>query len=296
MTDANIAIAWRGIAAKSLCLLLALAPGLLAGQVLAPASGASEQAEGLVYSEASTFNQQVFVVDEDGLRSMRFASLRGEDQTRIRPGHPEELPMPYLRSAAAGLGVPEKLERILVVGLGGGAFPSFVQALAPGVAVDGVEIDPVVARIAQDYFDLRITQQLRVHVRDAVEYVKQPHAPYDYILLDAYDAEDLPDALATPSFFRDVRHLLDEEDGVVVVNIAIRGAVRTDAMIRTLTSTFGHCVHLRSPPSLNDVLLLAKQPLPQRDKLLDRLTELGASPSVRDHVSAQLAAAKPCLS
>jgi len=48
--------------------------------------------------------------------------------------------MPYLREAAVGLAVPLKLERLLMIGLGCGAFASFVQARLPEVYVDAVEM------------------------------------------------------------------------------------------------------------------------------------------------------------
>ncbi len=79
-------------------------------------------------------------MDKDGFRSVRFGNLSGEDQSRIRLGHPEQLPMPYLREAAVGLAVPLKLERLLMIGLGCGAFASFVQARLPEVYVDAVEM------------------------------------------------------------------------------------------------------------------------------------------------------------
>jgi spermidine synthase len=208
----------------------------------------------------------VFVVDKNGFRAMRFGDLSGVDQSRIRPGHPEQLPMPYLRSAAVGLAVPRKLERLLMIGLGGGAFPSFVQARLPEVYVDAVEIDPVVARVAKEYFGLNETEKLRVHVVDAVAFVKQRRTPYDYIFLDAYDADALPMPLTTHSFFRDIRANL-APGGVVVVNIAMRSDFRTRRLIDKLSGYYDYCLQMRSSPSVNDVLLLSDTPIPAREEL-----------------------------
>lgn len=235
-------------------------------QKTAPANVLATAQAQIVLEAPSAFNRHVFVVDEDGFRSMRFGDLSGEDQSRIRLGHPEQLPMPYLRSAAIGLAVPHQLNKLLVIGLGGGAFPSFVQARLPEVYVDAVEIDPVVARIAGTYFELTETEKLRVHVIDAVDFVKQSKMRYDYIFLDAYDADDLPQALTTHSFFRDVRSNL-APGGVVVVNIAISSDYKTRMLIKKVSSYYDHCLQMRSTPSLNDVLLLSNAPIPARVEL-----------------------------
>lgn len=238
----------------------------------------------VIFEAPSDFNRRVFIVDKDGLRAMRFGDLSGEDQSRIMPGHPEQLPMPYLRSAAVGLAVPVKLQRLLIIGLGGGAFASFVQARFPEVYVDAVEIDPVVARIARKYFALNEAEKLQVHIMDAVEFVKRRKAPYDYILLDAYDADELPVSLTTHRFFRDVRANL-AAGGVVVVNIAISSDYRTRRLIEKLSGYYDHCLQLRSTPSLNDVLLLSDAPIPASGELSAWAETLGATGMrMRQHI------------
>lgn len=246
----------------------------------------------VVHSAASEFNRRVFVVDRNGLRAMRFGSLDAVDQTRIRPGHPEQLPMPYLRTAALGLAVPDPLRRMLMVGLGGGAFARYVGVRLPAVHIDAVEIDPVVARIARDYFAFEESDRLRLHVMDAVDFMQRNTSRYDYILLDAYDADELPEALLTRAFLRNIRVAL-ARGGVVVANIAVGSDRRARGIIRRLAASFEHCLHMRSTPSYNDVLLLARSPLPDAAGLDAWATQFEAdSPvgmSMRIHAgSAQL--------
>lgn len=260
-------------------------------QVAAPLQIQAPGRAQVVFEAPSDFNRRVFVVDKDGFRSMRFGDLSGEDQSRIRLGHPEQLPMPYLRSAAVGLAVPLKLERLLMIGLGGGAFASFVQAQLPEVYVDAVEIDPVVVRIAKNYFRLDEAENLRVHVVDAVEFVKQRKTPYDYIFLDAYDVDELPMSLTTHRFFRDVRANL-APGGVVVVNIAIRSDYKTRRLIEKLSGYYDHCLQMRSAPSLNDVLLLSDVPIPARQELNAWVEKLGTTGiGMRQHIDS----AKDCV-
>jgi len=268
------------------CFLATTAPA----QVAAPLQIQAPAAAKVVFEAPSDFNRRILVVDKDGFRAMRFGDLSGVDQTRIRPDHPEQLPMPYLRSAAVGLAVPLKLERLLMIGLGGGAFPSFVQTRLPEVYVDAVEIDPAVARIAKNYFGLNETKKLRVHVVDAVEFMKQRKTPYDYILLDAYDVDELPLPLTTHSFFRDVRTNL-AFGGVVVVNIAISSDYKTRRLIAKLSGYYGHCLQMRSAPSLNDVLLLSDAPILASKELNAWTEKFGATGiGMRQHIES----AKKC--
>ncbi|EAQ98068.1 spermidine synthase [Congregibacter litoralis] len=230
-------------------------------------TAASSATRELVFEASSTFNRRVFVVDEGGYRSLRFGDINDRDQTRIRPGHPKQLPMPYLRSAAIGLAVPKKVDRLLMIGLGGGAFATFIQARFPDIYIDALEIDPVVARAATDFFGLNEDPKLQIHVVDAVDFVQTKRAAYDFIFLDAYDADQLPDALTTHRFFSDVKANL-AKGGVVVANIAIKSDFAARAVAERLMGFYDFCLHLRSRPSLNDVLLLADQPLPRRKDLL----------------------------
>ncbi len=239
------------------------------------------------------FNRAVFVVDENGMRSLRFGDTRDRDQTRISPGHPEQLPMPYLQSSAVGLGVPDKLERLLIIGLGGGAFARFVRSRFPEIYIDAVEIDPVVARVAVDYFDVNQDGKLQVHVADAVDFVREGREPYDYILLDAYDADELPDALTTYRFFSDVKENL-AANGVVVANIAIKSDFEGRVVARKLAGFYDSCLHLRSTPSVNDVLLLADEPLPDRNDLLAWAERSGIEGATLEGMAEHIRAARIC--
>lgn len=250
--------------------------------------------EVLVASLESEFNTRVLVVDRGGFRSLRFGSVDAEDQTRIRPGHPDELPMPYLRTAALGLGAVAQLRRVLMVGLGGGAFANYLQAKYPQVAVDAVEIDPVVVEVAREYFELVPGEQLRVHVMDAVDFVHGRRGSYDYILLDAYDADDLPEALLEERFLLDVKARL-APGGVTVANVAISGYYETRRVIRRFQRHYAHCVRLTSLPSYNDVLLLSEEPLPSARALSRLARRMETGPGTAASLARQIETLRPCL-
>lgn len=286
----------RPIAALALLSCLALPNAATTAPVCRASPDSASDTLCVLHSEPSRFNHRVLVVESGGFRAMRFASMDGRDQSRIRPGHPDVLPMPYLRSAAVGLTVPQPLERLLVIGLGGGAFPRFVASHYPHVEIDAVEIDPVVARIARDYFGVVPGGRLRIHVTDAVEYVNRQHAPYDYILLDAYGADDLPAALTSSIFLGRVRDQL-RRGGVLAVNIAVGSDFRSQALIDKIRAYFQHCLRMQSLPSSNDVLVLSDSVLPDRSVLRSRAArfDVGGGPGarMRDHIAAAQDCASP---
>jgi len=259
-----------------------------------PAIAQSPSPSQIVHQASSPFYDSIFVVDEGDLRSLRFGSASGDNQSVIRLGHPEQLPMPYLRAAAVGLAVPARVRRVLMIGLGGGAFANFAQAHIPDVDIDAVEIDPVVAKIAQEYFAVSVGDKLKLHVMDAARFVQQPRQPYDYILLDAYDADDIPDALVTRTFFRGVRANL-ASGGVVAVNLAITSQSKSNALIRKLADHFNYCLHLRSPPRFNDILLLSQQPLPEVRELSKAALRFEAASESELGLQRYAQTAGPCL-
>jgi len=150
---------------------------------------------------------------------MRFGSRQGSEQSATVPGDPRAVPVEYVRYALLGLAHHGRAARVLMVGLGGGTFTTLVHRALPGVSVDAVEIDPVVVEAARSWFGLREDARYRVHVADAADWLRRDRGAYDYVLLDAYAGEDIPAAVASEAFFRDVRARV-APGGVVAINIA----------------------------------------------------------------------------
>ena len=172
----------------------------------------------MIFDRTSPFGR-VLVIDEGARRVMRFGSREGSDQSAMVPGDPRAVPVEYVRYALLGLAHHGRPARVLMVGLGGGTFTTLVHRALPGVSVDVVEIDPVVVEAARAWFGLREDARYRVHVADAADWLRRDRGAYDYVLLDAYAGEDIPAAVASEAFFRDVAARV-APGGVVAINIA----------------------------------------------------------------------------
>src|SRR5690606_30298846 len=86
-----------------------------------------------VLSETESMFGTVTVEDVDGLRQLL---VDGVPQSAIEVGNPSNLVHEYLRLSVAALAMVPEAKRILVIGLGGGALPSFLHWRDPSVEID----------------------------------------------------------------------------------------------------------------------------------------------------------------
>jgi spermidine synthase len=140
--------------------------------------------------------------------------------------------------------VPPLLEHrvrtVLVLGNAGGTTARALARLYPGVAIDGVELDPKVSEVSRRYLGLDSIPGLHVITADARAYLRSTSRRYDVIAIDAYRQPYIPFQVATAEFFDAVRaHLTD--GGAVALNVSrVPGDRRLlDALAATVRSRFG---------------------------------------------------------
>jgi spermidine synthase len=205
----------------------------------------------------------------------------GNDQSMILKSDPTAVPMEYIRVAASVLAFTQGRERALVMGLGGGAFPMMLHRRFPGMKVDVVEINPVVADVAKRYFGVKEDERLKIVIEDGARYMKGKEPLYDVILLDAYSDEGIPEHLRDAPFFEEVKARLTPK-GASVINIALMSARVEGEMIRAYASVFPGCVLLRGQRLGNVLLVGTRDPAPTEEQLRDRLKGLGPKLGIGD--------------
>ncbi|MGH2520401.1 MAG: spermidine synthase, partial [Chloroflexota bacterium] len=149
---------------------------------------------------------------------------------------------------------------IRIIGLGGGTLPHTLEELLPQAAIDVVEIDPAVVRVAQQYFGFRPDTHVHVIIQDGRAYVRRMlRGPrrYQLIMLDAYDSQYIPEHMLTREFLMEVRSLLTP-DGIVAANTFSSSRLYQNESV-TYQSVFGQFYNLKSA---NRVILAANGPLP----------------------------------
>jgi predicted membrane-bound spermidine synthase len=114
-----------------------------------------------------------------------------------------------------------QMEHILLLGVAGG---SVVKTLVDEVEykgkITGVEIDPDIIEIANQYFNLSQIKQLEIIIDDAFEFVLKTKEKYDLIIIDIFEDIKMPNFLFEKFFSDRVCSLLFDK-GFVLFNTMI---------------------------------------------------------------------------
>ncbi|MBM3977858.1 MAG: methyltransferase domain-containing protein [Planctomycetes bacterium] len=99
---------------------------------------------------------------------------------------------------------PERrpLERVLLLGLGGGSSLDLLRERGVHAPIDAVELDPEVVRLARAHFGLERLQPLEIHVADALDWIERPGERYDLVLVDLFIEDEIPPAARAEPFLR----------------------------------------------------------------------------------------------
>lgn len=164
----------------------------------------------------------------------------------------------YQRAFDKAFDLGLNVQRALMVGGGGYAWPKHVAVARPDVALDVVEVDPAVTEAARRCFFLDealalpgVADRLRLVQADGRTFLETraadaSRAPYDLIVNDAFAGADPVRSLATVEAARLVRACL-RPGGVYLANVVSRargadvGFLRDEAA--TLAQVFGY-VHV----------------------------------------------------
>lgn len=254
----------RGIKVK-LSVIVPLFAILLAG--LFTTSNAFAQRT-IIHEERSQY-RNVVVTEFNGQRCMLFNVHRGDmNQTCMDLRDPRRLVFNYTRMSFAGLLINPQPKRILVAGLGGGTIPTVMRELFPDAEIDVLEVDQAVVNVARDFFNYREDERQTVHVVDARVFIKRAglrRQQYDYIVLDAFSGEYIPEHLLTQEFLEEVRAILSD-NGVVIANTFASSRLYDYESV-TYRKVFGEFYNFKQAGSGNRIILAVKDELPDVGQL-----------------------------
>lgn len=225
----------------------------------------------VIHEERSLY-RDITVVQNGPRRCLIFNIHIGDrNQTCVDVNEPEKLVFSYTRMSFAGLLVNPQPSRILVAGLGGGSIPMTLADLFPDAQIDIVEIDQAVFNVAKDYFFFEENERMKVTVADARVFVKRAgiqDRQYDYIVLDAFTGDYIPEHLLTREFLQEVQEIL-APDGVLVANTFSTSRFYDHESV-TYQNVFGEFFNFKLPYSGNRIIITSQQPLPERGELVTR--------------------------
>lgn len=225
----------------------------------------------VIYKKRSLY-RNIEVVDERDRRCLKFANRqrRVSRQSCQYFEDPDRLVFDYGKLVFTGFLLNTDPERILVIGLGGGSLPRLMQKLFPSARIDSVEIDPAVIEVAEKYFDFEARPDDNVIARDGRVYVRRAllrGQTYDFILLDAFTGDYIPEHMMTREYLEECKKLLSE-NGVLVAN-----TFSSSRLYRHETATFNAAFdwffNLRRQTG-NRVVITGSMPKPDLDDLRDK--------------------------
>jgi spermidine synthase len=216
---------------------------------------------GEVYEVTSPYHH-VRVVDDGDMRTLCFddateSRISLKDPMKGHFEYTEYFHMPWLWNT--------NMSQVLMIGLGAGTAQRSYQHYYPQISVTTVEIDPVVLRVAKDYFSFKESDRQRVFVEDGRLFLRRNTGKHDAILLDAYVqgryGSAIPQHLATKEFFELVRERLTT-NGVLAYNVigSLTGwrADIVGATYRTLKEVFPQVYMFPAKSSQNIVFIATK--------------------------------------
>ena len=259
----------------------------------------------IVYEVTSPYHH-IRVIDQQGLRTLSFDNSMETRMSLVNhlQGHfqyTEFFHLPWLWQ-------PE-MTNVLMIGLGGGSTQRAYQYFYPQVMVDTVEMDPIVVEVAKEYFQVRESPTLQIHVLDGRVFLRRADTHYDAIIMDAYVAHRygsfIPYHLATREFFQLASDKLTT-DGVLAYNvIGTLNGPRGDilgAIFKTMKTVFPQVYLFPATDSLNVVVIGTKSStastLPALQQKAAELIKKGRIklPTFRTRLAAFRSAAPPASS
>jgi spermidine synthase len=279
-----ISIALVVLSLVAFALLLAFRPG--------PNHAVEIRYGDVIHEESSDFST-IRIRENGSMRSLLFVDPEGLEQCQssIDLEHPGELMLGYSKTIFASHLFVHPQERVLVVGLGAGGMVQFMNDVFQKTFVEAVEIDPVVVRLANEFFGTKDSSKLKIHTADAFDFIEKRKGGdlFDVVYMDAFlrapEATGLDrktKRLKTVSFLEDIAAILTE-NGAVAFNL-IEAEKSTPADLESIQKVFPQVEQFSVPGTGNLVVIALKR---EQDASISELRERAGKldQAVGSHVS-----------
>jgi len=193
-----------------------------------------------------------YIVDEGENKSLYF----GHDavQSSMRTHDPYFLDLEYTRMMMGFLLFNSSPKRIAMIGLGGGSMAKFCHKhLLSEIQI--AEISSAVVQLRDSFAIPQDSDRFNITLVDGADFIYQ-NRDFDVILVDGYDREGLPEALCTPSFYRNCHRALTP-GGIAVFNL-VPFSPRYLERCGKIFSAFGNCHSFQDWEGLNNVVIATR--------------------------------------
>lgn len=193
-----------------------------------------------------------------GLRWLHFQN--GSVETVMSVDDPHRLVLDYIRAMMVILVFNPEPNKLLSLGLGGGAIHRFCKKHLPETRITTVEADANIIEICKNFFFLEDSLDEMV-VDNAKDFlIKQcsripPHT-YDAILVDLFCNDGIAPCLFEPDFYPLTRSTLNQ-NGIIVFNIIVKDDKELHEIFTYIWKTYGGKALCFDLEECNNVLVIA---------------------------------------
>jgi spermidine synthase len=128
-------------------------------------------------------------------------------------------------------------KKLLLIGGGMFTLPTALMKALPNLKIDVVEIDEELTHIAQEYFNLVITDNLHIYNKDGLAYLQNNPTRYDLILIDVFIKLKIPESFMTADAIASYASHLTKH-GVIAQNVVSSYLGKTSSAIFVLVERY----------------------------------------------------------
>lgn len=230
----------------------------------------------VIHQEKSLY-RNILVEDTGDLRCLKFNVKSSKtQQSCIYKSQPNKLVFNYTKLLMSNLLVNPNPKRILIIGLGGGTMSNTLAQLFPNSHIDNVEIDEAVIKVARRYFDFFENERVKTYKQDGRIFIKRAllkQQSYDWIILDAFNGDYIPEHLLTKEFLQETKRLLSKKGTLTANTFSLSELYAHESA--TYKAVFGDFYQVRNETNSNRIILVGRNNLPNKStqtKNLKRIT------------------------
>lgn len=229
----------------------------------------------VIHQERSLY-RNILVEDQGDLRCLKFnVKSTKTQQSCLLKSNPKQLVFNYTKLLMASLLVIPQPKRILIIGLGGGTMSNTLANIFPQSQIDNVEIDQAVIKVARNYFGFFENDSIKTYNQDGRIFVKRAllkKQQYDWIILDAFNGDYIPEHLMTKEFLQEAKSLLTD-DGVLSANTFSLSKLYAHESA-TYKAVFGDFYQVSNQANANRIIIVKQQGLNKNSLNIENIKQL----------------------
>ncbi|WP_404343322.1 spermidine synthase [Pseudoalteromonas mariniglutinosa] len=231
---------------------------------------------GEVIDQQRSLYRNILVEQNGDLLCLKFdEKSRKSSQSCMYKSAPKKLVFNYTKLTFASLLLIENPENVLIIGLGGGTLSNMIHELYPHASIENVEIDPAVIKVAREYFAFQENAKVTSKVQDGRIFVKRARLQkkqYDWIILDAFNGDYIPEHLLTKEFFQELKSVLTPK-GIVAANTFSTSKLYEHESA-TYHVVFGDFINVTTDKNSNRIILAGFEDMPSARTIAERANRL----------------------